>query len=82
MRPTTIAYLDSSTLNVTHLTLISNTANNSATFKFNETDQIVNSSDCHISALEVYQGRDQAVEIRREGLSLTNNGNIEVGVIY
>ena len=49
-----------------------------STFVFNETKQLVNSSFCHISSLEVYRGRDQAIEISHEGFSLSGNGSIEV----
>ena len=38
----------------------------------------VNSSTCNISSLEVYRGREQAIEISHEGFSLTDNGSIEV----
>ena len=47
-------------------------------FKFNRTDQLVSSSFCHISSLEVYRGREQAIEISHEGFSLNENGNTEV----
>ena len=50
-------------------------------FKFNRTDQLVNSSFCNISSLEVYRGREEAIEISHEGFSLNKNGNIEVEVI-
>ena len=54
------------------------TTNNSAIFKFNGTNQLVNNSLCHISSLEVYRGREQAIEISHQGFSVSNNGNIEV----
>ena len=38
----------------------------------------VNSSFCHISSLEVYQGREQAIEISHQGFTLSNGGTIEV----
>ena len=47
-------------------------------FGFNETDQTVNSSFCNISSLEVYRGRQQAIEISHQGFSLSDNGSIEV----
>ena len=46
--------------------------------KFNETDQLVNSSHCSISNLEVYRGREEAIKIGHDGFSLSNNSNIEV----
>ena len=46
--------------------------------EFNETDQAVNSSLCCISSLEVYRGRQQAIEISYHGFSLSDNGSIEV----
>ena len=50
-------------------------------FKFNRTDQLVSSSYCHIASLEVYRGREQAIEISHEGFSLNQNGNIEVKML-
>ena len=47
-------------------------------FGFNETKQPVNSSFCQISSLEVYRGREQAIEISHEGFSLNGSGSIEV----
>ena len=47
-------------------------------FIFNDTKQLVNSSFCSISSLEVYRGRRQAIEINHEGFSLNDNGSIEV----
>ena len=38
----------------------------------------VDSSFCRISGLEVYRGREQAIEISHEGISLGNSGTIEV----
>ena len=81
LNSTTVAHLDSPTLNVTYILAVDNSTNNSAAFKFNETDQSVNSSFCHISCLEVYRGKEQAIEIGHDGFSLNNNGNIEV-VVY
>ena len=80
LNSTTIAHLDSPTVNVTYLLVADNTTNNSATFKFNEADQLVNNSHCNISSLEVYRGREQAIEISHDGFSLNNNGSIEVAV--
>ena len=42
------------------------------------TNAEVNSSFCNISSLEVYRGREQAIEISKEGISLGNSGTIEV----
>ena len=53
-------------------------ADGGAIFHFRETDQPVNSSVCHISSLEVYRGREQAIEISHQGFSLSSNGTIEV----
>ena len=38
----------------------------------------LNSSTCQISSLEVYRGREQAIEISRQGFSLSDNGTIQV----
>jgi hypothetical protein len=38
----------------------------------------VNNTLCHISSLEVYRGREQAIEISHDGFLLTENGNINV----
>ena len=40
--------------------------------------QPVNNTLCHISSLEVYRGREQAIEISHDGFSLTENGTINV----
>ena len=47
-------------------------------FGFNENNQSVNSSFCNISSLEVYRGREQAIEISHEGFTLNGSGSIEV----
>ena len=49
-----------------------------AVVAFRNTSEQVNSSTCHISTLEVYRGREQAIEISHEGFSLSDNGSIEV----
>ena len=48
------------------------------TFGFNRTNQMVKSSVCNISSLEVYRGRQQAIEISHQGFSLGDNGSIQV----
>ena len=40
--------------------------------------QPVTSSSCQIAALEVYRGREQAIEIRHGGFSLSDRGTVEV----
>ena len=75
LHPTTIAVFNSSSAS-TYL-LISRVGNDEM-FKINETDQLVNSPLCHISSLEVYRGRDQAIEISHQGFSLSENGSIKV----
>ena len=47
-------------------------------FSFNETHQPVNSSFCNISSLEVYRGREQAIEINYQGISMNDSGSVEV----
>ena len=47
-------------------------------FGFNGTNQTVNSGYCNISSLEVYRGREQAIEISHEGFSLNGSGNVKV----
>ena len=49
-------------------------------FGFNETNQPVNSSFCNISNLEVYRGREQAIEISHQGFFINDSGSIEVRV--
>ena len=51
-------------------------------FGFNITKQPVNSSFCQISSLEVYRGREQAIEISYQGFSLSGSGSIEVSKIH
>ena len=46
-------------------------------FYFNGTNQPVDNC-CHIDSLEVYRGREQAIEISHDGFSLTENGIVEV----
>ena len=41
----------------------------------------VNSSFCHIASLEVYRGREQAIEISHQGFTLSYGGTIEVLII-
>lgn len=43
--------------------------------------QLVNGSYCNISSLEVYRGRKQAIEISRDGFSLSDRGTIQVRLI-
>jgi hypothetical protein len=47
-------------------------------FGFNGTNRTVKSSFCNISSLEVYRGREHAIEISHQGFSLGDNGSIEV----
>ena len=44
-------------------------------------DQLINISFCHISSLEVYQGRQQVIIITHNGFSLSQRGTIEVIVV-
>ena len=46
------------------------------------TTEQVNSSICHISSLEVYRGREQAIEINYTGFSISGSGTIEVSLLY
>ena len=62
--------------NVTYLVV--DDPNESARFSFNVTDQKVNGSFCHIASLEVYRGREQAIEISHHGFTLNDSGAIEV----
>ena len=48
------------------------------TVTFKDTGQPVNSSICQISSLEVYRGREQAIEISHQGFSLSDDYSIEV----
>ena len=77
---TTIAVFDStSAINITYLsTGPENGDITNEMFKVNETNQLVNSSLCQISSLEVYRGRDQAIDISNQGFSLSEKGNIKV----
>ena len=45
---------------------------------FNGTNQSVNGSFCNISSLEVYRGREQAIEISHRGFFIGDNGSIKV----
>ena len=50
----------------------------SAVIVFTIKQQLVNSSACHISSLEVYRGINQAFQISHYGFSLGSNSTIEV----
>ena len=43
-------------------------------------NQPINSSHCHISSLEVYRGREQAISISYNGFALGNESNLEVSI--
>ena len=45
---------------------------------FRSRGEHVNGSVCQISSLEVYQGRQRAIEISHQGFSLNGNGSIKV----
>ena len=47
-------------------------------FTFEIKKELVNSNFCNISTLEVYRGREQAIEISNVGFSLNHNGSITV----
>ena len=49
-----------------------------ATFYFRDTEQLINKSVCDIDSLEVYRGREQAIEISHDGFTLSNSGTFEV----
>ena len=51
---------------------------NATVINTNSTEKLVNSSICNISSLEVYRGREQAIEISHDGFILDNSGSIEV----
>ena len=72
---TTVADFRFPTPNITYLLT---EAGISGVFMFNITNQLVSNSLCHISSLEVYRGREQAIEISHKGFSLSENGSIEV----
>ena len=45
---------------------------------FRSREEHVDGSVCQISSLEVYRGRQRAIEISHQGFSLNGNGSIEV----
>lgn len=51
---------------------------NTATVTTRSTQQKVNNSFCYIASLEVYRGREKAIEINHTGFVLDNSGTIEV----
>ena len=73
---TAIADFDSATMS--NVTSLQEAPGITTKFKFNITDQPVNSSFCHIASLEVYRGRKQAIQISHYGFSLSINGNVNV----
>ena len=74
-----IALLDSNASIVTHLR--TDSLDQISRFYFNETKQILNNSFCQVASLEVYRGKEQAIEISHDGFSLNDDGNIEVNSI-
>ena len=50
-------------------------------FKSREEPVQVNGSVCQISSLEVYRGREEAIEISHQEFSLSDNGTIQVCII-
>ena len=49
-----------------------------ATIITKSTNESLNNSVCDISSLEVYRGREQAIEINHTGFILGNSGTFEV----
>ena len=47
---------------------------------YSGTRQPANGSFCNIASLEVYRGKEQAIEINHSGFSLGNRGTIEASV--
>ena len=78
---TTIAVFDPTSA-ITYLSTGAENGDTYEMFKINETDQLVNSSLYQISSLEVYRGRQQAIEISHQGFSLSENGNIKVLIFH
>ena len=62
------------------MTVLKGADANTAVFIASEKYQPVNSSFCHISSLEVYRGREQAmaIEISFKGFNLSDKGIITV----
>ena len=60
------------------LTMNNNVADAVVTLRGTAENTQLNSSTCQISSLEVYRGREQAIEISHQGFSLSDNGNIQV----
>ena len=75
---TTIAVFDPTSAITYWLTTVTANIYTIAMFKINGTNQLVNSSYCHISSLAVYRGRDRVIEISHQGFLLRDNGSIEV----
>ena len=63
---------------VSNITSLKETSGMTTKFKFNITDQSVNSSFCHIASLEVYRGKKQAIQISHDGFSLSMSGTVDV----
>ena len=75
--PITVLDFPRSLLDTTITTLMGADAKD-AVLVVSETSQPVNNSFCRISSLEVYRGREQAIEISYDGFSLNDNGTINV----
>ena len=67
------------------LDIDNSTLTNASVIAVNNTDQLISSSVCHITSLEVYRGRRQITEISHDGFSLSERGQVQVNqshVIY
>ena len=73
---TVIVDLDSKAMS--NITSLKEASGITTKFKFNITDQPVNSSFCQITSLEVYRGKKQAIQISNDGFSLSINGTVDV----
>lgn len=69
--------VSSTSSNITRLTVTAE-VDGGATFRFSEEEKPLESSLCHVSSLEVFRGRSQAIKIDHDGFSLGPNGTIEV----
>lgn len=73
-----LADVNSNPSSVTHLVLYNPSM--AERFWFNESNQVLNSSCCSISRLEVFRGWNQTFEISHSGFSLSDNATVQVCV--
>ena len=69
--------LETSTMRIL-LTFYENSTETNAVITLRDPPQQSLLSNCHVSSLEAYRGKQQAIKICHNGFNISNQGNIEV----